>query len=171
MGWSVNITVPDYPKVIICVAPHTSNMDFFIGKLAYAAVGRHAGFMMKAFWFFPPLGWILKAMGGIPVNRKRSTSLVDNMIERFKSADRLAIAITPEGTRKKVKKWHTGFLRIASGANIPIVLGVLDFATKTVTVNTTFIPTGDLDKDMAEIKKFYRASRAVGKHPESFSAD
>ncbi len=171
MGWSVNITVPDYPKVIICVAPHTSNLDFFIGKLAYAAVGRHAGFMMKAFWFFPPLGWILKAMGGIPVNRKRSTSLVDAMIQKFNNSETLAIAITPEGTRKKVSRWHTGFLRIAAGANIPITLGVIDFATKTVTVNTTFIPSGDTDTDMDDIKKFYRACGAVGKHPSNFSAD
>lgn len=69
-GWRLNVTVPDYPKSIICVAPHTSNWDFILGKLAYAAVGRKAGFLMKESWFFFPLGCIFKAMGGIPVPRQ-----------------------------------------------------------------------------------------------------
>lgn len=172
LGWSVNITVPDYPKCIVCVAPHTSNLDFFIGKLAYASVGRRAGFMMKSTWFFPPLSWILKSMGGIPVERsKHSTSLVETMIRKFETASNLVVAITPEGTRSRVSTWRTGFLRIAYNANIPIVLGIIDFATKTVSITTTFHPTGNVETDMADIKRFYRASRATGRHPQNFTTE
>lgn len=82
-GWTVNITVPDYPKSIICVAPHTSNWDFIIGKLAYASVKRRAGFLMKDSWFFFPLGLIFKAMGGIPVPRgKKKGSLVESLVKK-----------------------------------------------------------------------------------------
>ena len=75
-GWTVEVDVPDYPKCVICVAPHTSNWDFFIGKLAYLSIGRYAGFMMKKEWFFPPLGSLLKSMGGVPVSRDRHTDMV-----------------------------------------------------------------------------------------------
>ena len=170
-GWSVNITVPDYPKCIICVAPHTSNYDFIIGKLAYASVGRKAGFLMKSTWFFPPLGWIFKSIGGIPVYRGKGTSLVSTLIKKFNESSRLNIAITPEGTRSRTKEWRTGFLRIATGANVPIVLGVLDFGTKSVSITTTFKPTGDIEADMRSIKNFYKASGAKGKYPGKFDAD
>ena len=83
-GWTVDITVPDYPKSIICVAPHTSNWDFILGKLAYASVGRKAGFLMKDTWFFFPLGPIFRAIGGVPVARKhKGPSLVEQLIKRY----------------------------------------------------------------------------------------
>lgn len=167
--WTVKITVPDYPKVIICVAPHTSNWDFILGKLAYGAVGRKAGFMMKASWFFFPIGLIFKSIGGIPVSRKGSTSLVDTMVRRFGSSTRLAVAITPEGTRSRTTKWRTGFLRIAYEAHVPIVLGVIDYKTKSIMIETTFNPTGDTDRDMRSIKDFYKGFS--GKYPENFSTE
>lgn len=103
-GWHVNITVPPYPRSVICVAPHTSNWDFVLGKLAYASVGRKAGFLMKESWFFFPLGYFFRAMGGIPVPRKgKNGSLVNLMVEKFKASKSLSIAITPEGTRKITK--------------------------------------------------------------------
>lgn len=172
-GWTVTITVPDSPRCLICVAPHTSNWDFIIGKLAYASVGRHAGFLMKDTWFFPPLGWIFRGMGGIPVPRgkKGGPSLTERIVAMFRDNDRLQLAITPEGTRSRTSRWHTGFLHIAWQAGIPIQLGVLDFATRTVTVTTEFTPTGDVDSDMARIKNFYRATGARGRRPENFSTD
>ena len=171
-GWKVSITAPDYPKLLICVAPHTSNWDFILGKLAYAAVGRHAGFMMKASWFFPPLGWIFKAIGGIPVRRKKSgQSLTHIMVEKFRESERLQVAITPEGTRSRTDRWHTGFLHIAHEANVPIEFGVIDYRTKTITVDTVFNTTGDTDADMRQIKAFYRAMDARGRRPDQFSTD
>lgn len=167
-GWTVNITVPDYPKCIICVAPHTSNWDFILGKLAYASVGRKAGFLMKKSWFFFPLGLIFKAMGGIPVGKKGS-SLVSSLIEKFNTTDRLTIAITPEGTRSLTTEWRHGFLHIAYQAHIPIALGAIDFPTRRIIIEQTFQPSGDIEKDMRAIKDYYRPFQ--GKYPEKFSTD
>lgn len=170
VGWTVEITVPDYPKCLICVAPHTSNWDFIIGKLAYASVNRHAGFLMKSSWFFFPLGCFFRAIGGVPVYRNRKNgSLVDQLISRFGDSSRLALAITPEGTRSRTSKWHTGFLRIAREADVPILLGVIDYPTKKVMIKEVFTPSYDMDRDMRKIKNFYKPYR--GKYPENFSTD
>ena len=83
LGWKTNVTVPNYDKCVICAAPHTTNLDLFIGKLFYGAIGRKTSFMMKKEWFFFPLGVFFKAVGGIPVNRSRKTSLVDQMVHNF----------------------------------------------------------------------------------------
>lgn len=169
-GWTVDITVPDFPKAIICVAPHTSNWDFIIGKLSYASVHRKAGFLMKESWFFPPLGWIFKAMGGIPVPRKKKkVSLVDSVVNKFNESKRMVIAITPEGTRSKTDKWHTGFLYIARRANVPVLLGIIDFKQKKVIINKVFDLTSDIDADMRSIKDYYKGFS--GKYPEKFSTD
>lgn len=168
-GWSVSVTVPDYPKCIICVAPHTSNWDFVLGKLAYASVGRKAGFLMKESWFFFPMGYILRAIGGIPVPRKRGSALSDAIVAKFNSSERMALAITPEGTRSRTTKWRHGFLHIAYNAGIPIELGVLDYPTKRIMIEDVFIPTGDVEADMRAIKDFYR--KYSGKYPDKFSAD
>ncbi|MDE7427467.1 MAG: 1-acyl-sn-glycerol-3-phosphate acyltransferase [Muribaculaceae bacterium] len=167
-GWSVDISVPDFPKCIICVAPHTSNWDFILGKLAYAAVGRRAGFLMKEAWFFWPLGYFFRRMGGIPVKRAGG-DLVEQLTERFRAPGALTLAITPEGTRSRTSRWRTGFLRIAYAAEVPVVLGAIDFAKKRITIDTVFELTGDLDRDMADIKHFYKPF--TGKYPEKFSTD
>lgn len=169
-GWTVDITVPDYRKCLICVAPHTSNWDFVIGKLAYASVDRHAGFLMKSSWFFFPLGYFFRALGGIPVYRKnKKGSLVDQLINRFNESERLAIAITPEGTRSRTARWHTGFLRIAREAGVPILLGVIDYRSRKVMIKETFTPTYDTDSDMRAIKEFYKPY--TGKYPDKFTTE
>ena len=83
LGWKTEVTIPNYDKCVICAAPHTSNWDLFIGKLFYGAIGRKTSFMMKKEWFFFPLGILFKAVGGIPVDRDRRTSLVDQMKQKF----------------------------------------------------------------------------------------
>lgn len=168
-GWTVDITVPDYSKCIICVAPHTSNWDFILGKLAYASVRRKAGFLMKESWFFFPLGMIFKAMGGIPVPRKKGASLVDTLTKKIHNSTRLAIAITPEGTRSANANWRHGFLHIARLADVPIVLGAIDFKTKSIIIKEIFIPTDDADADLKVIKKYY--SQFTGKYSEKFITD
>lgn len=168
-GWRLNITAPDYRKCIICVAPHTSNWDFVWGKLAYSAVGRKACFLMKEQWFFFPLGPIFKAMGGIPVPRKKGSALTDEIVAMMNHSERMSIAITPEGTRSHTSKWRRGFLYIAHQAGVPILLGVLDYGNKQISICETFYTTGDVDRDMAYIKNFYRGVK--GKHPENFSTD
>lgn len=161
-GWKIRCSVPDYPKCIICVAPHTSNWDFVLGKLTYWSLGRKAGFLIKENWFFFPMNLVFNAFGGIPVpRRKHNTSLTDVLIKRFNSSTEMSVAITPEGTRSKVSEWHTGFLRIATGAGVPIVLGAIDAADKTVYLERTFIPTGDIEADMAAIKDYYRHFKGI----------
>lgn len=169
-GWKVEVEMPRLPKALVCVAPHTSNWDFILGKLAWASVGRKAGFLMKEGWFFFPLGLIFKAIGGIPVPRKHKRegqSLTETVINLYRSRPELTLAITPEGTRSRTVDWHTGFLRIAQGADVPIFLGVIDASTKTIQVNDQFIPTGDLEADMLTVKRFYASF--TGLHPEKFS--
>lgn len=169
VGWRVSITVPNYPKCIICVAPHTSNWDFILGKLAYLSVGRKAGFLMKESWFFFPLGILFRAIGGVPVPKKRGSSLVESIIEKFNKSESCCIAITPEGTRKPVSQWRTGFLHISMGANVPILLGKFDFNQKIISVESEFFPSGNIDVDMQYIKNYYRD--AVACYPEKFCID
>lgn len=169
-GWTVSVSAPDYPKCIICVAPHTSNWDFILGKLAYAAVGRHAGFLMKEQWFFWPLGCLFRAIGGIPVpRRKGAPSVTAAVIDRFNASGRLHLAITPEGTRSRTSRWHTGFLRIAYAAHVPVELGVIDYSRRTISIDHVLSLTGDTDTDLRAVKNFYRPFK--GRYPAKFTAD
>ena len=170
-GWSVSVSVPDYPKSIICVAPHTSNWDFVLCELAITSVDRHAGFLMKDTWFRWPLGAFFRAIGGIPVPRRRpgAGSLTDFLIGKFRTSERLVVAITPEGTRSRTSSWHTGFLHIAYSTGVPLGLAVLDFASHRIMLDKVFTPTGDVEADMKAIKKFYAPYK--GKYPDKFTTE
>ncbi len=168
-GWRVLCTVPDYPKCIICVAPHTSNWDFVLGEFAWWSLGRKAGFLMKEAWFFFPMKYLFRALGGIPVARRRGSSLTEVIIHKFNETDRMQLAITPEGTRARVTDWRTGFLHIAYEARVPIILGAIDAANKLVHLEKTFTATGDIDADMRAIKNYYRQFQGI--RPEKFSAE
>lgn len=167
LGWKTNVTVPFHDKCVLCTAPHTSNWDLLIGKLFYGSLGRDAHFMMKKEWFFFPLNLVFKAMGGIPVNRGKKNSLVDQMARRFAASKQFNLAITPEGTRKANPDWKKGFYYIALQAQVPIMLFGIDYPSKTISCTRTLIPSGDIEKDMREIKLYFKNFR--GKHPEYFS--
>ena len=167
LGWKYVMTVPFHDKCVICVAPHTTNWDLIMGKLFYGALGREACFMMKKEWFVFPLGLVFRAMGGIPVDRKRKNSLVDQMAERFASSRWFNLAITPEGTRKANAEWKKGFYYIALKADVPILLFGIDYPSRTITCTRSFIPSGDIETDMREIKDYYKSFR--GKHPRNFT--
>ena len=169
-GWKVKITVPYLNKAVICVAPHTSNWDFIIGLLAYRSEGRKASFLMKKFWFFFPLKYLMKALGGIPVDTEASQSLTSSLIQDFKKRSQLNLAVTPEGSRSAVEKWRTGFLTIAYNADVPVQLGVIDFKHKKVIIEKEFIPSGDNQKDLAAIKKYYSHFKFAALYPEKFKA-
>lgn len=166
LGWKTvfNVEIPD--KCIICVAPHTSNWDLLIGKLFYGAYNKKASFMMKKEWFKFPLGYFFRGIGGIPVNRGKNNSLVDQMTKLFDEKDQFNLAITPEGTRKPNANWKKGFYYIATGAHVPIILIGIDYPTKTITVGKSVIPTGKIEEDMPMIKEFFKDFR--GKNPENF---
>ncbi len=167
LGWKTVITVPFYEKCVICAAPHTSNWDLLIGKLFYGSLGRRASFLMKKEWFFFPLNLVFKAMGGIPVNRSKKNSLVDQMARRFASCSRFNLAITPEATRKANPEWKKGFYYIALQAQVPIMLFGIDYPSKTITCTKAIMPSGDIEKDMREIKRYFM--QFTGRHPEYFS--
>lgn len=170
LGWSLEITVPDYPKCVICIAPHTSNWDFIYGELACQTLNWTASFLMKETWFFFPLNYLFKAIGGIPVPRKtKGADLTEAIIRKFNESKQLKIAITPEGTRKRTEKWRSGMLYIAKGANVPILLAKLDYKHKHISITDTFTPTGDVEADMIAIKKYFRDVNA--KYPEKFCTD
>lgn len=168
LGWRIQDTLPYRQKCVICVAPHTSNWDFVIGQLAYASIGRRSCFLMKKEWFIFPLGLFFKTIGGIPVNRGKTTSLSKRMINFFRQSEQLNLAITPEGTRSPNKNWHTGFLHIAEGAYVPIQCGVIDYSRKCVSINKEFTTTGDVDSDMQRVKDYFKEYRCAAKYPEKF---
>lgn len=167
LGWKTVITVPFYEKCVICAAPHTSNWDLLIGKLFYGSLGRRASFLMKKEWFFFPLNLVFKAMGGIPVNRGKKNSLVDQLARRFASCSRFNLAITPEATRKANPEWKKGFYYIALQAQVPIMLFGIDYPSKTITCTKAIVPSGNIEKDMREIKRYFM--QFTGRHPEYFS--
>ena len=170
-GWTFEINVPVYDKCVICVAPHTSNWDFLLGLAAYRSVGRKANFLMKSFWFFFPLKYLMRYFGGIPVVRskeKSGNSLTERVINLFKTEPYVNLAVTPEGTRSAVDKWKTGFLYIAYGAEVPILLGVIDYSEKHIIIDKTYQPTGDVDVDMKAIREYYSQWKHAARYPDKF---
>ncbi len=166
-GWKVVVTQPNIDKCILCVAPHTSNWDFVMGKLCYTAVGRDSSFLIKNTWFFFPFDIFFKWIGGVPVDRSKRSNLTDKMAELFASKDKFQLAITPEGTRKRNPNWKKGFYQIAVKANVPIMLLYLDYGKKEAGITGLFYPTGNEDADIKEIKRFYKDVQAC--IPENFT--
>ncbi len=166
-GWTANITEPHPDKYIICLAPHTSNWDFIIGQLYNTSEGLGSNFLMKKEWFFWPLGVLFRHLGGIPVYRQKHMRMTDAMAETAKKEEKFHLCITPEGTRKRVEDWKKGFYYIAQGANIPILLYGVDYEKKLIQCTKTIIPSGDIEKDMREIKLYFKEFK--GKKPENFT--
>ena len=167
MGWKAEVDQPIPEKCILCVAPHTSNWDFFIGKVYYTALGRTSNFLMKKEWFFWPLGPLFRRMGGIPVERSRHTSMTDQLAQRAMESSHFSLAVTPEATRSRNAEWKRGFYYIALKAQLPILLYGLDFGTKTIVCKRTLVPSGNVDADMRIIADYF--SHFKGKHPENFA--
>lgn len=170
IGWEVAITAPERHKCVICVAPHTSNWDFILGLLAYYSLGREANFLMKEFWFFFPLKYLLKNLGGIPVPvKKTKRSVTHEVISLFRKESYVNLAVTPEGTRSRREQWHTGFLYIAYEANVPVQLGIIDYSRKKIIIRDEFSPTGNIENDMQFVKNYYSGCTNAAKYPEQFT--
>jgi len=166
-GWKFTINITPLDKCVIVIAPHTSNWDFILGELAIHSVGMKAGFLMKSTWFFFPLGFLMRGLGGIAVNRKHSGNVTHAVVEAFNTHQRLAIGITPEGTRSANPHWHTGALRIAKEAQVPLVLAYFDYGKREVCIDRIMQLTDDVDADMLRIKQYYRHFTA--RYPEKFT--
>lgn len=166
-GWTKEVTVDHPKKYIICLAPHTSNKDFLLGQLYAHAEGWKINFLMKKEWFFWPLGPIFKRMGGIPVFRSKHTSMTDNLAETAKKSDTFRLCITPEGTRSLNPDWKKGFYFVALKAQIPVLLYGVDYEKRLIQCTKSMIPTGDVEKEMKEIKLYFKDFK--GKRPELFT--
>lgn len=165
--WEAVGTAPDVDKYLIIVAPHTSNWDFVHLLMVAWAREIPAQFIGKHTLFRWPSGWLFRALGGMPVRRRLPGRIVEEVIEMYESEDRLALAMAPEGTRSHGESWKSGFYRIAKGADVPVLLGFIDFATRRGGVGPLIELTEDQDVDMATIAAFYADKR--GKHPERTS--
>jgi 1-acyl-sn-glycerol-3-phosphate acyltransferase len=167
--WQAVGTLPDIPKYVMIAAPHTSNWDFPIMMFIAFKVKAKLYWMGKDAIFKKPFGGLFKWLGGIPIDRGRSNNIVAQMVERFNAMERLVLTIPPSGTRKRVSEWKSGFYHIAMGANVPVVLGFLDYKKRTGGIGPVVALTGDMDSDMAGIRSFYADIK--GKYPEeSFTA-
>jgi 1-acyl-sn-glycerol-3-phosphate acyltransferase len=161
-GWRLIGQFPDVPKLIIIGAPHSSYWDGVWGLLMKIGLGVNIGIMIKREVLDGPLGIILRPIGMIPINRSAALNVVDQMVERFNEHEQMWLGITPEGTRKKVTHWKSGFLRIAHGANVPILLLFLDYPSKTFTLGPVVHASDDHDADMVAIRTQFSPYR--GKH-------
>ena len=164
-GWKIDQHSPEgVEKCVIVVGPHTSNWDFVIGRMAFTMYGIKPKILIKKDLFFPPLGWILRLMGGIPVDRKKNNNITDMAVKLFNENEKLFMVFTPEGTRSYNPNWKKGFYYIALKANVPIYICYVDYATKTGGFHSLFTPTGDVEKDIAYIKNVL--SQYKGRFPE-----
>jgi len=165
-GWRVAGRFPDSGKILIIVAPHTSNWDFLTGIQAVFALGLDAHWMAKHSLFDTALGPLLRWLGGIPVNRQAPQGAVEQVVDRFQSSRRLMLAITPEGTRKKVERWKSGFYRIARQARVPLVPVSIDYRRKVVEIHDPFPVSGDYAADLPAIQGIY--DHVTPKRPTCF---
>lgn len=166
-GWEVDGGAPDVAKAVVLAAPHTSNWDFPFTLAVTWAVGVDIAWLGKRQMFIPGFRRILKFIGGIPVDRSAKHNLVSQVADKLKSADNLYVIVPPEGTRANVGRWKTGFYYMAVEADVPIVMGYLDFGKKKGGFGTLFYPTGDLSTDAEVIRAFYKDVR--GKRPDLFT--
>ncbi len=162
--WRMEGRLPDTPKFVLIAAPHTSNWDLPV-MLSLAFAFRTGMFWMgKDSLFRRPFGAIMMWLGGIPIDRSKSHNVVEQSTELFRKAESLVMVVPPEGTRQKVRYWKTGFYRIAESANVPIVLGFLDYRRKVGGIGPVVVPTGDIEADMETIRAFY--ANVTGKYSD-----
>ena len=165
LGWKLVGNFPKYlKKYVVIAAPHTSWQDFPIAILARNYTGEKINFIGKSSLFSGPFGFIFRALGGTPVDRSQSSNMVDAIVQIFENKEEFRLGISPEGTRKKVTHWKTGFYYIAKGANVPIVMATLDFEHKQIKFSEPYDTTDDKEKDFKHFYNFFKGVK--GKHSE-----
>lgn len=152
VGWHVEGGMPNLPRFVVIVAPHTSNWDFVIGMGAKLALGIEAKWVGKHSIFVWPFSALLRRLGGMPVDRSVANDIVQFLVAEFARRPRMVFALAPEGTRRPVERWKTGFYHIAAGAGVPIVPVALDWSTRAVRIMPPFSPTGAADADIASLR-------------------
>ena len=165
LGWKTKGEIPsEVKKYIIVAAPHTSNWDFFYGMLFFLMKGIPLRFFIKKEWYIFPFNYLFKSLGGIPVNRGKNQNLTDQIADVFNHYDELALLIPVEGTRSYNPNWKKGFYYISQKANVPIILGYIDYENKIGGIGPVFQTTNDVEKDIESMKSFYKGIK--GKFPE-----
>ena len=168
MGWESVGGPMKEKKAIVLGVPHTSVWDFLVSYLFYTQFGKVAHIMIKKEFFFWPLGPILRACGAVPVDRESAASMVRSLIHEMDQADEFHLAIAPEGTRKAVKRWKTGFHLIAREPGATVYVGYYDWGRKRISVGEPFDLTDDPKADMQRIYDIYRPMGIQGKHKDGF---
>jgi 1-acyl-sn-glycerol-3-phosphate acyltransferase len=167
-GWRVEGSAPDVPQAVLLAAPHTSNWDLPFTLACAWVLGLDFRFVAKHTLFEGPAGGLLRAMGGIAVDRRSRENAVDRMAGLFAQHDKLILAVAAEGTRGSAKRWKTGFYWIARAAKVPIVMGFLDYGRKVGGMGDLFWPSGDPESDLHKIRNFYGPIK--GKYPKKQGA-
>ncbi len=169
-GWKINEHIPKHvAKCVVIAAPHTSNWDFVYTLAVCKMVGIKMRYLIKKELFFWPLSIFFTATGGISVERKQKQNMVDTYVDIFNAADEMILLIPAEGTRARVEKWKSGFYHIAIKANIPVMMGYLDYKKKEAGFGEALYMTDSVENDLSIIKAFYKDK--VGKHPQDFNID
>lgn len=166
LGWRLVGDIPDEPKAVVIAAPHTCTMDVFVGLAILLASGLRVHWLGKHTIFWEPLGSVLRWLGGIPVDRSAPEGTADQVVATLRQCDRFFLALAPEGTRRKVERWKTGFYRIAMGAGVPIVPVALDYRRKVADIGAALAPTGEYQADLAVLRRHFSADMA--RHPERY---
>lgn len=158
-GWQVAGVFPDQKHLVVAAGPHTSNWDFFIGMSAMLALDIRVQWLAKHTIFKPPVAWLLYRLGGRPVDRTRPEGTAEEVARQMRSADALILAITPEGTRKKVPHLKTGFLRIARAVPCQVLPVTLDFESRVLRLHPAYYPQDDLEQGTADIRALFAGVR------------
>ncbi|MEO7521943.1 MAG: lysophospholipid acyltransferase family protein [Gemmatimonas sp.] len=156
MGWTFEGSMPDLPKFVVIVAPHTSNWDFIIGLAAKWALGLDVRWLGKHSLFFPPLGWFMRAVGGVPTYRDSRQNVVEQSVGEFATREHFVLVLAPEGTRRRVSEWRSGFWHVAKRAGVPICLVAFDWGRRVVRLGPTTTADEDEASDgIARIRSYY----------------
>lgn len=166
MGYTIVGKYADEPKMIIIVSPHTSNWDLMLAIGTILSLGMRLNFMMKKEAFVFPLKSLFIKLGGVPIDRKQAKNVVEQTLETFETREKFWLAIIPEGTRKSVSSWKSGFVRIAHQANVPIFIMGLDSRTKTLYLDK-MVTASENAQEQAEELRLYSASKYSGMKPEN----
>lgn len=162
--WRIEGYPPEIPKFVMVAAPHTTNWDLLYLLAVSWATGIHVSWLGKDSLFPGPVGTLLRALGGIPVERDRRSGLVSSLTREFAAADRLVVTFPPEGTRSRTDHWRTGFYRVAVAAEVPIVCSYLDYSRRVGGFGTAIEPSGDIAADLPLFQEFYAGIQ--GKYPD-----
>jgi 1-acyl-sn-glycerol-3-phosphate acyltransferase len=148
--------------MVLIAAPHSSNWDFIVGVAAKLGMRLRVSFLGKHALFRFPLGILMRRLGGIPVDRSTSNDVVSSIVEEFRRRDRMLLAVAPEGTRKRVVRWRTGFYHIAHGAGVPIVPVAFNWRERAIQIGAPFTTSGDVDRDIRTLQQRFAGVRGRG---------